>query len=121
MTYPCFDLNTVYHVYYIMIDAVVVRQPHNFLTVCRYKTLAMVLEKGYVHLQKSANIHYTGADPDFNKGGCLNEKDCTVAKPLSQLLCSCVGGYGRGFPLPRKARKLEQLGYSVIQKYCKMQ
>ena len=35
----------------------------------------------------------TGADPDFNKGGCLNEKGCTVAKPLSQLLCSCGGEF----------------------------
>ena len=43
---------------------------------------------------------HKGVNPDFNKGGCLNEKGCTVAKPLSQLLCSCGGGCGRGLPPP---------------------
>ena len=53
----------------------------------------------------------TGADPDFKKGGCLNEKGCTVTKPLSQLPCS----HGGGYPFLHKTQKPEQLGYSVTQ------
>ena len=62
----------------------------------------------------------TGADPGFTKGGCLNEDSLTrhsgngtVANPLSRLLAA-VGG-GCGSPLPRKAQKLEQLGYFKLQ------
>ena len=51
----------------------------------------------------------SGADPDFNKGGCLNEKGCTVAKPLSQLLCSCGGG------LPNSMQSVEA---GAIRIFC---
>ena len=55
----------------------------------------------------------SGADPDFNKGGCLNEKGCTVAKPLSQWLCSCGGWVWEGVA-PSCAKRGSWSNYDIL-------
>ena len=47
----------------------------------------------------------------LRKGGCLNEKGCTVTKPLSQLPCS----HGGGYTFLHETQNPAQLGYSVTQ------
>ena len=61
----------------------------------------------------------SGEDQDFNKGWFLNEKGCTVAKPLSQLQSTVTvalqlwGGCGRGLLPP--ARSVEA---GAIRIFC---
>ena len=64
------------------------------------------------HWPLATRFPCTGADPNFNKRGCLNEKGCHCHSCFAD-----VGvGAGGGFPFPHEALKLEQLGYSVMQK-----
>ena len=61
-----------------------------------------------------------GADPDFNKG-VLKWEGLYSGKATVTVALQLWGCVQEGLPLPCEAWKLEQLGYSVIQKYCKIQ
>ena len=78
---------------------------------------ATVDHSSHVLYERCTHNKYSGADPDFNKGGCLMRR----AAQWQSHCHSCFAAVGVGCPLQRKARKLEHLGYSVIQKYCKIQ
>ena len=63
----------------------------------------------------------SGVDLDFNKGWCLNEKGCTVAKPPSQLQSQCHSCFAAVGWVWEGVAQAGAIRIFCDKKYCKMQ